>query len=444
MVKIWDKLYQKEQEAKKVFLMFHDKRVSFLKKFYAAVFFILLVLAALDYAEGTFSVLPFHAIRILFVVLAYLLLHKGFYLTSIYLTLAVNTAVNYYGAVAMETYNTFHLSVFIFCTVLFYLTKKIWVNVLYGIAVTLALIHVFYNQAYHQQPNFSVGIVLSVIIIMTLFFIILKFLVSEFVWLQEMLKNRNKELQESNAALFAKNEELRESNEFIRKLLSVVAHDLRNPFNHIIGFSNLLYRNLDKYDNKRKNEFLEQIVSSSEIGYQILENILSLARSQSHRIELKINKVNILDQLQSVVEEFGIHCQQKKQSFTVSCGNSIVVETDVTLFSVIIRNLCSNAVKFSPSGKQIEIEVKDTADSVNIYIINEGQQLAGDIKSKIEHHGMSNTSMGTAGEKGTGLGLAVCFDFAERLHAQLEIVPRSDTKNCFLFRLPKNSQGNEF
>lgn len=424
--------------------MFHDKRVSFLKKFYTAVFFILLALSVLDYAEGTYSVLPFHAIRIVFIIFAYLLLHKGFYNTSIYLTLALNTAVNYYGAVSMETSNTFHLSVFIFCTVLFYLTKKIWINILFGIAVTLALIHVFYNQAYHQQPNFSVGIVLSVIIIMTLFFIILKFLVSEFVWLQEMLKNKNKELEASNEALYAKNEELRESNEFIRKLLSVVAHDLRNPFNHIIGFSNLLYRNLDRYDNNRKNEFLEQIVSSSEVGYQILENILSLAQGQSHRIELKINKLNILDQLQSVVEEFGIHCQQKKQTFRLCCDNSIVVETDATLFSVIVRNLCSNAVKFSPPEKQIEIDVKDTADTVDIYIVNEGRQLAGDIKSCIEHRGMSYTSTGTAGEKGTGLGLAICFDFAQRLHALLEIVPRSDMKNCFLFRLPKNSQGNEF
>jgi len=442
MINIINFIAQKEKDAIKQYEMFQDKRVRFVKTFYIVIGLLLVALTGLDIYENTLSLIPIHCIRICCIVISYLLVKNQFYYTSIYLALTITAATNYYGALYMETFNTFHLNFFIFGAVIFYLTKNLWVNIIFALGSIAALIHIFYNQTYYQTPHFSAGIAASILISMVLFFGVLMFIVKEFSWLQEALKMKNDQMVQSNEELYIKNEQLKESNEFITKLLSIVAHDLRNPFNHIIGFSNLLYKNLDKYDNKRKNEFIEQIVSSSETGYQILENIMGWARSQSHKIELKNQNIYLSDLLQSITEEFQIHCQQKNIEFERKDTCRCVIKTDATLLSIILRNLCSNAVKFSPTNSKIKIDTEENGTHCEISVINEGSAISTKSKEQILDRNWQYSSTGTAGEKGSGLGIAISLDLADRLNAKLTIssqITDQTEKNCFTLSIPKNS-----
>lgn len=418
--------------------MLHARRVRYLKIFYLAIIAMISVLIVIDSFNYRSVLLLIHLFRMTGVFVAYLLLKRNYYYGSIYTVFGVIFLSTIYGGLSMEQHNTFHLLFFPLCAAMFYLTKRIIINILFLMASTIALIVILYYQSTYQSPDFGVGTWYSVIIIMVVFFTIMSFFVYEYKYLEIELKAKNEKLKENNDELLANVDKLKESNEFITKLLSVIGHDLRNPFNNIIGFSTLLYKNIDVYDKEKQADFLQLIVSSSEKGYALLENLLSWARSQSHKFVLHVEEVCVNDVIAEVEHEYEIHLEQKNIRIKYNQVNKLFVTTDHVLLLAIIRNLLGNAIKFSPMGSSVDVSISHNQDTCNISISNEGELISDDIKAKIMDKNWQFTSVGTNGERGTGFGLTICLDFAERLNAKLDLCNSKEGRNCFNLKLPLN------
>lgn len=420
---------------------YYEKRSIFLTRIYTTIILLLSCLLIIDIIEKHDNII-ISSLRLVGIVVAFILLKKRYFFPSIYLSLLVGFLSTIIGAFTMEEYNTFNLVMFPLCATLFYVNKNMIINIGFVIIACISMVLMLYYQVMYQTPAFNIGTVFSTIVIFTIFFLILVFYSFEFRLSENEIQKKNNNLESQNKALEQKNKELEESNEFITKLLSVIAHDLRNPFNNIVGFSNLLYNKIGTVDQDKQTQYIEQIVTASQTGYHILENLLSWAKSESHTIELNLLEVRSNALLDSVISEFEIPLKSKGLALDRSTDIDFEFETDYTLISTILRNLLSNAIKFSPQNGTISIQSKiDNYNRLSFILSNEGAPIAEVDKNNILNRKWEFSSEGTNGEKGTGLGMAICFDFAERLKASLKI--QNDGKNSFILTLPSSYMNDE-
>lgn len=238
------------------------------------------------------------------------------------------------------------------------------------------------------------------------------------------------------AELKQRNTELSVFNSAKDKFLSIIAHDLKNPFNAILGFTDLLLANLDELDNEELIKGLDIIKSASIQAYKLLENLLHWANNQTGRTQFNPEKLNISEQIQeslSIVETMAI---QKNITFRVQADKSLHAQADKNMLDTILRNLISNAVKYSYNGSTIGIEAAVKTEMVCISVSDQGIGISQNrIPTLFKIDKRSNTP-GTANEQGTGLGLILCKDFVDRHGGKLWVESTPEKGTIFTFCLP--------
>ncbi len=258
---------------------------------------------------------------------------------------------------------------------------------------------------------------------------------------QKQISEKSEELKIQSQQLAQSNEELGKLNSTKDKLFSIIAHDLRNPFNSIIGFSDLLSNKYDEYsDEKRKKliGYLNNVVTNT---FSLLENLLHWSRSQSDQIQ--VNQSDIL--VQDVVEiNHGLIkpvLTRKNLRFKTVFDEHLTVWADKELLDIILRNLISNAIKFTPEGGEIIVKAEPTKDNnVRFEISDTGIGMEKAELGNIFKIGASNIKKGTEGEQGTGLGLLLCKDFVEIMGGNIMVESTKDKGTSFIFNLPANSK----
>ena len=215
-------------------------------------------------------------------------------------------------------------------------------------------------------------------------------------------------------------EKLKSLNSTKDKLFSIIAHDLKSPFNAIVGFSSILTGCVKDYNPDQIEKYVGLIHEASNRIFQLLENLLEWSRSQTGQIGFNPAYFRICPIIEDQIKLFANILSEKQLQVNTEY-NDILVYADINMLRVIIRNLISNAIKFSNPNSQIVVQIYEDSLSTIIQVIDYGVGLDKTSQQNLFNSNHMVTKTGTIGEKGTGLGLMLCKEFIERHNGQMSI-----------------------
>ncbi len=229
------------------------------------------------------------------------------------------------------------------------------------------------------------------------------------------------------------------------KFFSIIAHDLKSPFNSILCFSELLINNIDKYDSQKQKQIMGYIHESAINTYKLLENLLTWSRSQSGRISYNPEKENLYLLVVETIDMLNQGLLKKSIKLTNNISGDSFAFVDKDMFSTIIRNLVSNAIKFTQQGGEIIIEEciitdESNRDFVKISVIDNGLGMSNEVQSKLFSITHNISTQGTENEHGTGLGLILCKEFVEKHRGEIWVESEEGKGSSFMFTIPKLRQ----
>lgn len=283
-----------------------------------------------------------------------------------------------------------------------------------------------------------------------------KFEVDEHRRVQEILEQANYELkilnetlsQEShklivlNEKLAKSEQELREANSAKDKFFTIIAHDLKNPLQSILTDAEILNRFFDTFTPEKTREYVSHIFKTSNLLKNLLENLLTWTKAQTGRITFRPEWVNINLVLTDVLRFMESTANAKQIEIVYQQELDLMVYIDRNLITTVIRNLISNAIKFSRRGSKIYIEVQSYYDgslpTLKVSVKDEGVGIPQDKLErlfKIEH---SVTTPGTEREQGTGLGLILCKELIELHGGKIWVESEEGKGSTFTFTIPIN------
>ncbi len=218
---------------------------------------------------------------------------------------------------------------------------------------------------------------------------------------------------------------------------SIIAHDLRNPFNAIIGYTELLLMEIRSKNYHSVEEFAEIVLNSSKRAMDLLTNLMEWARSQTGRLIYNPMHIGLLDVVNEVTDMIDQIGRQKDVTIRKDISNDIEILADKDMIATVIRNLVSNAVKFTKPGGEIIIYTEQTPTSITLCVKDNGIGIAKDNLEKLFRIDAGYTSKGTKNEKGTGLGLILCKEFVEKHGGEIWAETEKDLGSTFFVSLPR-------
>jgi len=219
------------------------------------------------------------------------------------------------------------------------------------------------------------------------------------------------------------------------KMYSVIAHDLRSPMASIRMVLNLAAATISpEVVGPEIYELIDKANKESEDVHDLLDNLLKWTKSQTGRLNVVLQDLDLNDIIPGVVDIFEMIAATKKITLTYN-GASTVVRADNDMLKTIVRNFLSNAIKFSPENSSIDINVTTpNADFARISVTDHGVGIASDRLATIFHKG--ETTYGTDGEEGSGLGLQLCQDFAKKIGGDVDVESQEGQGSTFSVTVP--------
>lgn len=238
--------------------------------------------------------------------------------------------------------------------------------------------------------------------------------------------------------LKASEEALLHTNKTKDQLFSIFAHDLKNPFNGLIGFLTILETNYDYLENEQKKSYINYCKNSADNCLLLFNNLLSWTRLQfEDNIYNKPQEVNILYLVRSSYELYNSMLKEKRIVTSINIAPDLQISIDKDIFSLIIRNLFYNAIKFTPTEGSIELAVKMVKNyQCEIRVKDSGVGMEREQITKLFEKKRVETKAGTHGEIGTGLGLLLVIDFIKKAKGTINVnsIPGQGTE--FIVTLP--------
>ena len=244
------------------------------------------------------------------------------------------------------------------------------------------------------------------------------------------------ELVDAKRTIVRQNEELRRTIQNRDKMYSVIAHDLRSPMASIRMVLNLAVNVVPKEAvGEEIFGLLDKANRESEETHDLLDNLLKWTKSQTGRLNVVYQDVDLDDVVPGVVDIFRMIAEMKKINLQyLPSDEKLLVYADNDMIKTIIRNFLSNAVKFTPEGKGIEVFCKREGDFARISVRDHGVGIAAERVDTIFHKG--ETTYGTGGEEGSGLGLQLCQDFARKNGGDAYVESVEGEGSTFSFTIP--------
>lgn len=230
--------------------------------------------------------------------------------------------------------------------------------------------------------------------------------------IRELEQNSNI-IKEQSIQLETKNVELIELDKKKDKFISILAHDLRNPFNTILGFSKLLMTKFKIISDEEKSSYMQSILSTAEKTYVLLNQLLDWAQSQAGNTAYSPENISLDSLLVENLDLLSESALNKGISMKKSLDADDHIFADRNMVNTIIRNLLSNAIKFTPEHGTITASSYKKADSVFAEISDTGIGMEKKDLGNLFEIDRTISKKGTADETGSGLGLLLCKDFTE-------------------------------
>jgi len=251
-------------------------------------------------------------------------------------------------------------------------------------------------------------------------------------------------LKKQKIKIEADNQTLKELNDTKNKFFSIIAHDLRGPLGSLYQLGKLLWQKHDKIDKDKQKKYLELLAQDAKRTFNLLDNLLKWARSNSGNIDFKPEIVRLNDIVEEIFELYRSMANEKKITLKNRLAGDLTFFADYNMVNTIIRNLLSNAVKFTSNNGQIEILSKNgTNGNIMIGISDSGIGIKPEILETLFNIDSKHTSLGTNQEKGSGLGLKLCREFAKKNNGKITVESTEGIGTIFWITLPSTDKGKD-
>lgn len=243
--------------------------------------------------------------------------------------------------------------------------------------------------------------------------------------------------KQAEKALRKSEEKLRQLNAQKDKFFSIIAHDLRNPFSATLGFSELLLDQIKKKDYDGIEEYAKIIHTSSKNALNLLMNLLEWARTQLGSIEYKPKQFKLSTLANQVCTQLKDTVDQKEISLKNMMPASLSVNADINMIGTVIRNLISNAIKFTHDRGEITLSAEGKANEVIVSVKDTGLGISPEQIEKLFRIDSNSSTSGTKDEKGTGLGLLLCKEFIDKHNGRIWVDSELGKGSTFYFSIAK-------
>lgn len=223
------------------------------------------------------------------------------------------------------------------------------------------------------------------------------------------------------------------------RFISILSHDLRSPFSALLGFTQLLEVNVKKYSQEQIESQLMMINDSAKRIFNLLDNILMWNRSQAGKMVPKPRVLSCSALCSVVIDSMKLNALSKNIDLIQSTPQHLEVFADMEMTNTVLRNLISNAIKFSHPGGRVNISAEAQGDMVLFSISDTGVGIASEIKERLFNSDDIYSTPGTSNEKGTGFGLLICKDFVEQNLGNIWVESDPGKGSSFKFTLKKNT-----
>ena len=254
--------------------------------------------------------------------------------------------------------------------------------------------------------------------------------------LEQQVCDRTAELEVQKVELERKNRQLEDVNASKDTFFSIIAHDLKNPFTSLLGYADLILDNFDDYRPAELKADVQHLQYSAKHLYALLKNLLTWARIQRGAMPWQPIEIDLSELIQNTVYVFAAKSKQKSIKLKIAVKEPCMAYADYNMIHTVIRNLVSNALKFTPAGGIITITTAVETNRVAVSVADTGLGIAEPDLTRLfridEHH----SNPGTQGEEGTGLGLILCKELVEKNDGSLRVESRTGAGTTFSFTLP--------
>ncbi|MCU0441127.1 MAG: tetratricopeptide repeat protein [Bacteroidia bacterium] len=280
-----------------------------------------------------------------------------------------------------------------------------------------------------RQQNYNVfGVILMSLIVLLLFFLF------QYARTAKSLKRQQAELLEKNASILQQKEDLTQLNKVKDRFFSIISHDLRNSLTTMKLYFDLMSN--PNYVPENNAEMSRQISGAVENTIDLLENLLVWASAQIKGVTIHIQPLNMHRVASDTIQLLNGTAHQKSISLNNALPENLYALGDADMIHLILRNLVSNAIKFTPEGGSVMVFGNETQDMVTIEVKDNGVGIQENaLKTLFDQH-LHPSTKGTGNEKGTGLGLLLCKDFIERNGGTISVTSRKGEGTSFFITLP--------
>ena len=253
---------------------------------------------------------------------------------------------------------------------------------------------------------------------------------------EEQLATQNHEIIRQKEELERQKKELLELNATKDKFFSIIAHDLRSPITTLISLSEVLKTEKDALSQQEQSDVLNSVYDLSRNYLKLLDNLLQWANMQTGRLHPKSETFDLQEMIKDVGQFFQVYAHDKQISLKIHLSDPTYVLADKNMVRTILRNLVSNAVKYTAPGGIVEISHSKKGNFTEVCVKDCGLGMTPEVMSGLFQAGLASSTAGTANEKGTGLGLLLCKEFVEKNGGRIRVESERGTGSSFWFTLP--------
>lgn len=220
------------------------------------------------------------------------------------------------------------------------------------------------------------------------------------------------------------------------KFFSIIAHDLKSPFNSILGFSNIIEEKIKNKDYKSIKKYAGIIQQASQKTMDLLFNLIEWSRSQTNKTEFNPEFIELGKLINDTIELINYSAQQKLIGISIELPEKVPVFADKAMIETLIRNLISNAIKFTNRGGKIVVAVETKPSECLLSVTDNGVGIKKEVLNKLFRIDKSISTNGTQNETGTGLGLILCKEFVEKHGGKISVKSEFGVGSSFKVILP--------
>jgi signal transduction histidine kinase len=260
------------------------------------------------------------------------------------------------------------------------------------------------------------------------------------IWRIRLLRGQREKLEtlvaERTTEIQSKNEMLKDLNSTKDKLFSVISHDLRSPFNAILGFEDLLINNYNDFTDTERIEMIRQVHKTTSQVYILVENLLNWSKIQNSSIQHQPVDFKVKDVIQGISTLYQNIALAKGITIDHQIPEGLTAFADINLMETILRNLMNNAIKFTATGGSIVVKASQKHHTIKVFVTDTGMGMTKEQIEGLFNFETTRTKQGTNGEKGSGLGLVLCKEFVEKNGGIITVESQTGKGSTFSFTMP--------